>query len=234
MDVVAMNKVFEHPEWGTVKLSVNIRARRIVMRACNDGIHMTVPPMATDADIENALAKHGGKLKQMQAENIRVICPQYTVGKGNFQICIHEYGGVAFMWVHEGTKAILMCPENTDYNARQEWLRRAVVNAVADEAKRVLPSRLYSLAEKYGLRYNRCSVRDIHSRWGSCSGDGNISLSIYLVLLPDELIDYVLLHELCHTLEMNHGERFWAALDKLCGCNAKELRGRLKKHFPGI
>jgi predicted metal-dependent hydrolase len=109
-----------------------------------------------------------------------------------------------------------MCPEKTDYNARQEWLRKVIVNAIHEEAKRFLPPRLRELAEKHGFKYSQCSVRNSHSRWGSCSGKGNISLSIYLVLLTEELIDYVLLHELCHTVEMNHGERFWAILDKTC------------------
>lgn len=138
------------------------------------------------------------------------------------------------MWVHNGSVITLMCPEATDYGEKQEWLRKVIVNAVTDEAKRVLPSRLKSLAEKHGFRYSNCSVRNSHSRWGSCSGQGNISLSIYLVLLPDELIDYVLLHELCHTIEMNHSERFWTLLDKQCRGRAKDIRHKLKRHSPGI
>ena len=155
-------------------------------------------------------------------------------GDGNFRIEIQEYKADMFMWVHNEGTATLMCPEDTDYNSKQAWLRKAITNIIYEEAKRSLPQRLEQLAQKHGFKYSNCSVRNSHSRWGSCSGRGNISLSIYLVLLTDELIDYVLLHELCHTIEMNHSERFWALLDKVCGSNSREIRQKLKKQTPDI
>lgn len=227
-------KEFVHPVWGAIKVTVNNRARRIIMRAGEESIRITVPPFATNSDIERALAKHGDKLKQLQTKEKRIIGPQFTVGNGNFKVNIEEYNGCGFMWVHNGATKTLMCPQGTEYEKRQEWLHRAIRNIITEEAKRVLPSRLATLAEEHGLKYNHCSVRDSHSRWGSCSGNGNISLSIYLVLLPDELIDYVILHELCHTIEMNHSERFWNRLDILCNGSSKEIRRKLKKYFPGI
>jgi predicted metal-dependent hydrolase len=89
---------------------------------------------------------------------------------------------------------------------------------------------LKELADKHGFRYTRVTLRDSHSRWGSCSNRASISLSIYLQLLPQHLIDYVLLHELCHTIELNHSDRFWALMDKVTGGKAKKLREQLKLH----
>lgn len=229
-----LDKEIEHPEWGLIKVTVNRRARRIIMRADDDGIRVTVPPYATNKDIERALAIHGNKLKEIQARKIKTIDSQYSIGCGNFRINIQEYKGGNFMWVHNGSTTTLMCPESTDYKAKQGWLRKVITNVIHEEAKRVLPPRLETLAEKHGFKYNNCSVRNSHSRWGSCSGKGNITLSIYLVLLTDELIDYVVLHELCHTIEMNHGEHFWALLDKVCECDSKDIRKKLKKHTPDI
>lgn len=228
------SKNFEHPELGTISISVNHRARRIIMRAVENGIRVTVPPYATYREIERALAIHGDKLKEIQTRKVNIIDPQYRKGDGKFRIEIQEYKADMFMWVHNEGTATLMCPEDTDYNSKQAWLRKAITNIIYEEAKRSLPQRLEQLAQKHGFKYSNCSVRNSHSRWGSCSGRGNISLSIYLVLLTDELIDYVLLHELCHTIEMNHSERFWALLDKVCGSSSREIRQKLKKQTPDI
>ena len=93
---------YRHPELGEIKIVVNRRARRIIMRAGNDGIKVTVPPFATHGDIEKALAKHGDRLKEIQATKSRTIGPQYSTGNGNFRIELQEYKGDKFMWVHNG------------------------------------------------------------------------------------------------------------------------------------
>ena len=78
--------------------------------------------------------------------------------------------------------------------------------------------------------FGACRVNVSKGRWGSCSGRKDINLSCYLALLPPHLRDYVMLHELCHTREMNHGPHFWALLDALTDGKAKALREELKGH----
>jgi predicted metal-dependent hydrolase len=97
------------------------------------------------------------------------------------------------------------------------------------EAKEKLTGRLYRLAARYGFTYNKVTIRNQRSRWGSCSHKNNISLNVKLVLLPDELIDFVLLHELVHTRIHNHSKRFWAELDKYVK-NVKVMAKRLRKY----
>ncbi len=82
------------------------------------------------------------------------------------------------------------------------------------KAKRQIINRLRQLARQYGFAFNRVSVRNQRTRWGSCSAKGNISLNIKLVALPPELRDYVMLHELVHTRIHNHSRKFWRELDK--------------------
>lgn len=92
------------------------------------------------------------------------------------------------------------------------------------EAKRVLPERLAELAEAYGFSYNRVFIKHNRSNWGSCSTRGNINLNLNLVRLPGLLQDYVMLHELTHLREMNHGPRFHAALEQVCADRFQRLR----------
>lgn len=225
---------FEHTKWGMIIVNANPKARRIIMRARPDAIYITTPPFATGRDVENALAKFGDKLKQQQTSRIRFIDTSYRAGNGDFRISIEEYSGDRFMWIHNAGTAVLMSPEGTDYAQKQDWLQKAITEAIASEARKLLPARLERLAEIHGFKYNSCSVRNTHSRWGSCNSKGAISLCIYLVLLPDRLIDYVILHELCHTVELNHSAEFWRLLDNVCRCDSKRLRKELKEYSPSI
>lgn len=82
-------------------------------------------------------------------------------------------------------------------------------------ARKLLIDRLHQLAKAYGFTYNRVFIRNQKTRWGSCSNKNNISLNINLVRLPDELIDYTILHELVHTRIKNHSRRFWDQMEAL-------------------
>lgn len=98
------------------------------------------------------------------------------------------------------------------------------------EAKRLLPARTSQLAEKYGFRFKDVKIQSGKGRWGSCSSAGSINYSLYLMLLPPHLVDYVILHELCHTREMNHSDAFWAEMDKVTDKMSKKLRAEVKKY----
>ena len=97
------------------------------------------------------------------------------------------------------------------------------------EARKRLIDRLNQLSEKYGFSYNRVFVKNQKTRWGSCSGKNNINLNINLVRLPDELIDYTILHELVHTRIKNHGQMFWNQMDAVFG-NGKNLDKKLNEY----
>lgn len=97
------------------------------------------------------------------------------------------------------------------------------------EAKTLLPERVAFWAQKFGFKYGRVSIRASRSKWGSCSGDNNISLSLFLMTLPEHLRDYVIIHELCHTVHHNHSAAFHALVDRCLGCNEKNLRSELRR-----
>ena len=95
--------------------------------------------------------------------------------------------------------------------------------------RKKLTQRLNELSRLYGFTYNRVFIRNQKTRWGSCSAKNNISLNMKLLRLPEELIDYVILHELVHTREKNHSKSFWAELNKFVG-DARALKSRLKEY----
>ena len=96
-------------------------------------------------------------------------------------------------------------------------------------ARKVLIDRLNLLAKKYGFTYNRVFIRNQKTRWGSCSTKNNINLNVNLVRLPDELIDYTILHELVHIRVKNHSRRFWDQMDMLLG-DAKKIDKKLSAY----
>ena len=126
----------------------------------------------------------------------------------------------------------IICPPDADFSNKelQAWLRKVIEEALRRNAKIILPPRLYALSLRHNLPYKSVKINSSSGRWGSCSARGNINLSYFLVLLPKHLIDYVLLHELAHTREMNHGERFWALLDGMTDGKAQLLRSELRKY----
>ena len=84
------------------------------------------------------------------------------------------------------------------------------IRALADRAMTVIPERVRYFAPKVGVTYGRVTIRSQHTKWGSCSGKGNLSFNCLLMLTPPEVIDSVVVHELCHLKEMNHSDRFYA------------------------
>ena len=100
-------------------------------------------------------------------------------------------------------------------------------------AKRQLIDRLNRLAVKHGFTFGRATIKNQRTRWGSCSRNNNISLNVKLVLLPEELVDYVILHELVHTRIANHSNGFWDELNRYVE-NSKTIASRLKKYDLGL
>lgn len=96
------------------------------------------------------------------------------------------------------------------------------------QAKEYLPKRLSDLASKNGFEYNQVRIKHNVSNWGSCSSKGNINLNLNLMRLPEDLRDYVLLHELCHLKHMNHGPEFHRLLESVCPGH-REYRRRLRE-----
>ena len=104
----------------------------------------------------------------------------------------------------------------------------AQIEALRREAKRVLPAMVERLACQHGFRYGRVTIRATRSKWGCCTSQNNLSLSLFLMTLPPHLQEFVVLHELCHTVHHNHSAEFHALLNRVTGSREKELNRQLK------
>lgn len=114
-------------------------------------------------------------------------------------------------------------------NASQQQLAAAAERALRRQATALLPQRLSQLSKKTELDYKNLSIKKMHSRWGSCSNTGVITLNIFLMQLPWELIDYVIMHELVHTRHMNHSPEFWRYMEDLVP-DVKQIKKILKTY----
>lgn len=104
----------------------------------------------------------------------------------------------------------------------------AQIEALRREAKQVLPAMVERLARQYGFSYGRVTIRATRSKWGCCTSQNNLSLSLFLMTLPTHLQEFVVLHELCHTVHHNHSVEFHTLLNRVTGGREKELNRQLK------
>lgn len=95
-------------------------------------------------------------------------------------------------------------------------LSETELRELADQAAAVLPEKVRFFAGRIGVTYGRITIRCQRTRWGSCSARGNLNFNCLLMLCPDAVQDYVVIHELCHRKEMNHSSEFWAEVEKYC------------------
>lgn len=131
------------------------------------------------------------------------------------------------------TLIIVSGPYDFDDARSQAKARQACEKALSQEAHALLPFKLKELSQKSNLAYKGYRIRKLTSRWGSCSSHKIITLSYFLMQLPWELIDYILLHELVHTKHMNHSRDFWQLLEEFSP-NAKQKQKIIREHKPRV
>lgn len=224
-------------EFGVITLRRSARASHVRIRVAPDGrLRASLPLYAPTFLVKRLLKTSRDELRAMLAEQHRETVFEHgmLIGKSH-SLIVHPTTTKAVTATRHGQQIIVTLPEGKALNepSATRIVRDTVIEALRIEAKSYLPKRLAFLAEKYGFKYEKVRFSHASGRWGSCSSNGTISLNIALMKLPFELIDYVLVHELSHTIQMNHSDKFWD-LVKIGDPQYKIHRRALKNENPSI
>lgn len=130
-------------------------------------------------------------------------------------------------WISKHIEKIKETKERFEAEPTEKLTREKVI-ALAEEALKVIPERVEYFAKVIGVTYGKITVRNQKTRWGSCSSKGNLNFNCLLMLAPPEVLDYVVVHELCHRKQMNHSKAFWSEVEKVFP-DYKEARKWLKE-----
>ncbi len=210
---------FHDAEFGEIMVNKRRGSRNIRIKMGVDGrLVATAPPYAPLLFIKQVVNSSREELRKIAAHPAAtsMYSDGQAIGKG------HTLRVVRTSMVDEpGTKIerqtlVVYLPPGSKLASTtvQHCIRTAVIAILRKEAKAQLPGRLKQLATQHNFQYAKLRYSHASGRWGSCNSEGTISLNIALMKLPDELIDYVLIHELCHTRYMNHSPNFWREVER--------------------
>ena len=229
-------------EIGNIVLSKNKRAKRVIIRVKPfKGVSVTIPFSVSFKYAEKFVNEKKNWIKKSlseieKIENKKNVFENNSIFKTkNHTITFKSKNTKYINFKKDKLNVLVTFPNNI--NIRDEEIQKIFYKIIEDilriEAKEFLPPKVIAFAKKHKFKFAQIKIQNSKTRWGSCSSTNNINLSLHLMKLPEHLIDYVILHELCHTVEKNHGKNFWKLLDNVSG-NARELAKEIKRHSAGI
>lgn len=235
--------IFNH-EFGEIVISkkINVRQLRLVVHP-SKGIRVTIPFFTSFRDAENFVLQKSDWIRKTisrQRDKLDLKKRIYKVGESlNTQKRvilfepISDSKEITFQIVKKEEVRIFYTV-NKEISSIQEKIKDEIYKYLRKEAKEILPSRIAYLANRYDFKFNKLFLKNNRSNWGSCSRVNNINLNINLVRLDTELIDFVIIHELCHLKQKNHGKEFHDMVNTLCNGKEKELNSRLRRARPTL
>jgi predicted metal-dependent hydrolase len=215
----------------TVEVRSPARALRYSLRVPSVGKApvLTVPPHGELAEALDFLDRHRPWLAQRLAR--RPVEIPFVEGS------VVPIGGVDHVIRHSGhvRGAVRVEPGEADappsivVSGRPEFLARRVTAHLKDLAERELVAASRRHAEALGVKFGRVTIKDTRSRWGSCTANGDLAYSWRIILAPPAVLDYLAAHEVAHLVELNHSQRFWRLVARLCPAWRRE-RDWLRRH----
>jgi predicted metal-dependent hydrolase len=227
----------EDKEFGRITVRRSALAHSVKIRvAANGTLSASLPMYAPMFMIKRLIQSSREELRELlsQQQPTMTITDGMMVGKSHK---LSVYGTPTSKLAVKRHGQVISVYMPADYSLASPEVvaavRREMQAALRIEAKNYLPRRLNYLADELGYTYDKVRFSHASGRWGSCSSNGTVSLNIALMKLPHELIDYVLVHELSHTREMNHSAAFWQLVAQ-GDPHYKLHRRELKRHSPSV
>ena len=215
-------KIYKRKGNKNLKLSISAKGK----------VRISIPQWAPyKAGIQFAKARQSWIAEQLPRSS--QLANGQAVGKAHRLKFLMDYSTkVVSSRIKDGEVIIKFPPSIAEASTEvQHKAHSASIRALRQQAESLLPQRLAQLAMKYNYNYGNVSVKQLKGRWGSCDQKKNIVLNLYLMQLPWDLIDYVLLHELAHTEVMRHGPDFWSKLQESLP-QARAVSKQLKDYKP--
>lgn len=228
-----MEKKIYDNELGTILLRFSSRTTRYFIKISKGMITAVMPIDGDEQQMITFINENRQQLSDALLKCPGDILDESTQLQGaTFRLHIFKTDRSDFYMTLIGRELDIACPLLTNFadSETQQILKDLISKAFRQEARRLLPGRLKALAAQHNFVCTGVKITCSRTRWGSCSSNKFINLSFWLMLLPWHLIDYVLLHELCHTVEMNHSSRFWKLMDQVTNNQTISLRAELKKY----
>lgn len=233
--MISKKQIISDKDFGKIHFVVRRSARNITMRVKEDGLHVTTPPYRSITALLEAIAPFRERLRNVCSEvKQKPFDLNFSIEAECFRLKLETSPLKNFTVSMRDETVVIACPAHADFTTDrvQTLVKNAVMRAMRKKAEEYLPPLVQYWSSLFDLPYNKVTISKARSRWGSCSSKRDISLSFYLMLLPAHLMDYVILHELAHTREMNHGPKFWELLNQLTDGKALALRKELRMHRP--
>lgn len=233
--MISKKQIISDKDFGKIHFVVRRSARNITMRVKEDGLHVTTPPYRSITALLEAIAPFRERLRNVCSEvKPKPFDLNFSIEAECFRLKLETSPLKNFTVSMRDETVVIACPAHADFTTErvQTLVKNAVMRAMRKKAEEYLPPLVQYWSSLFDLPYNKVTISKARSRWGSCSSKRDISLSFYLMLLPAHLMDYVILHELAHTREMNHGSKFWELLNQLTDGKALALRKELRMHRP--
>jgi predicted metal-dependent hydrolase len=233
-----LNEIEDFTEELQWKLRVSRRVRYVRLQIKPfGGLEVVIPPRFPRHQVPGLVAKHAAWARRQLARQSRL----------RQSVCLPAHLTLAFD--NSSTPVIYTAdPLQVNFDMFAELAAEKIVIDADDQRERIhglrrwvrrrawesLPALLGKISTRTGLEFNKLSIRSQKTRWGSCSNRGNISLNDQLLFMPVKTVEYLMIHELCHTRHLNHSTAFWSLVEHHCADyrSHEQLLGKSRKRIP--